>query len=225
MRAAIRAKVTPLPAGARERAEREIDARARGYFEFARRAIAPPAPQFVAVGGLSGHRQDAGSPGLLAPALVPMPGAIIVRSDVERKALFGVGETETAAGRRLHREVTPCASMRPSLTGRAASSLPGIRSSSMQCSRSRTSAKRWQTWRNPPRFPLRGLFLTADLATRLARVGNRAHDASDADEAVARAQERYESGAARLDRQSTPPATPEETLARAQSRARFCLID
>ena len=30
----------------------------------------------------------------LAPFLEPMPGAVILRSDVERKALFGVGETE-----------------------------------------------------------------------------------------------------------------------------------
>ena len=43
-------------------------------------------------------------------------------------------------------------------------------------------------------FALRGLFLTADLKTRLIRVGLRAHDASDADPKVAQAQERYESG-------------------------------
>ena len=36
-----------------------------------------------------------------------------------------------------------------------------------------------------------GLFLTTDVATRLARVGPRRADASDADEAVVRAQERY----------------------------------
>jgi predicted kinase len=39
-----------------------------------------------------------------------------------------------------------------------------------------------------------GLFLTADLATRLARVGARKSDASDADAAVARKQEQYDLG-------------------------------
>jgi len=37
-----------------------------------------------------------------------------------------------------------------------------------------------------------GLFLSADLETRVARVSKRAHDASDADAAVACAQEQYD---------------------------------
>ena len=41
---------------------------------------------------------------------------------------------------------------------------------------------------------LQGLFLSADTATRLRRVGGRSGDASDADVAVAQAQERYELG-------------------------------
>ncbi len=42
-------------AGAREGAEQAAIARsARAYFDFARQAITPPAPKFVAVGGLSG---------------------------------------------------------------------------------------------------------------------------------------------------------------------------
>jgi len=64
--------------------------------------------------------------------------------------------------------------------------------------------------------PLQGLFLRANLATRLARVGARGRDASDSDETVARAQERYDLGA--LD--WTPidaSGTPEETLARTRA--------
>src|SRR5207248_8040313 len=40
--------------------------------------------------------------------------------------------------------------------------------------------------------PFQGFFLDADLATRVARVSARSRDASDADAAVARTQERYD---------------------------------
>jgi predicted kinase len=55
--------------------------------------MAPAPARLVAVGGLSGTGKSRLAQAL-APALAPMPGAVIVRSDVERKALFGVGETD-----------------------------------------------------------------------------------------------------------------------------------
>src|SRR5262249_43563973 len=61
-----------------------------------------------------------------------------------------------------------------------------------------------------------GLFLVADLETRLARVGGRRGDASDADAATARAQEHYvlsTLGGPRID----ASGTPEETLACAKA--------
>jgi len=66
--------------------------------------------------------------------------------------------------------------------------------------------------------PFHGIFLDADLATRVARVTARdaeAADASDADAAVARAQESYDLGAldwTRID----ASGTPEQTLAHAR---------
>jgi uncharacterized protein len=62
----------------------------------------------------------------------------------------------------------------------------------------------------------RGLFLTADLSVRLARVGGRTGDASDADAAVARSQEQYDLGVL----QWTPidaSGSPEETLRRTKA--------
>ena len=60
-----------------------------------------------------------------------------------------------------------------------------------------------------------GLFLTADLATRIGRIGHRTGDASDADAAVGRQQEAYALGS--LDwRLVAASGTPDETLARAK---------
>jgi len=64
--------------------------------------------------------------------------------------------------------------------------------------------------------PFHGLFLVADLDTRLARVGGRRGDASDADAAVARDQERYDLGTLGWTRVNAS-GTPEETLARAKA--------
>ena len=62
-----------------------------------------------------------------------------------------------------------------------------------------------------------GLFLTADLAVRTARVGGRTGDASDADASVARSQETYDLG--RLDWSEVDASgKPEETLQRAKEK-------
>ena len=65
-----------------------------------------------------------------------------------------------------------------------------------------------------------GLFLTAPLATRVARVGGRAGDVSDADAEIARAQERYELGAMTWT-QIDASGTPDETFAHAKAVTRL----
>ena len=65
---------------------------AKRYFDLAGRLIAPKPPMLVAIGGLSGTGKSVLARGL-AGLIEPPPGAVIVRSDVVRKHLFGVSET------------------------------------------------------------------------------------------------------------------------------------
>jgi aminoglycoside phosphotransferase family enzyme/predicted kinase len=215
MRAAIRAKVTAARLEQAPAVERgEIARAARAYFDFARRAMAPPMPQFIAVGGLSGTGKSRLARAL-APHIAPMPGAVIVRSDVERKALFGAGETEklpeaaytAAATERVYAVVADKArrilAAGHSAMADAVFAHPHEREALAAAGKSANVS-------------LRGLFLTADLAPRIGRVGGRTHDASDADAAVAQAQENYDLGP--LD--WTPidaSGTADETLAGAKA--------
>jgi aminoglycoside phosphotransferase family enzyme/predicted kinase len=215
IRASIRAKVTAARLERAGEAGRErIGRSARGYFELARRAIAPAAPRFVAVGGLSGTGKTRLSR-LLAPALAPMPGAIIVRSDVERKALFGVGETERLPADAYSEDAT--SRVYAAVADRARRILGAGQSVIVDAVSARPDERETlEKVAKSAGFPLHGLFLTADIATRLARVGSRAHDASDAGEAVARAQESYDVGP--LDWTTIDASgTPEETLTRAKA--------
>lgn len=90
MRATVRAKVELLRARMAVAAEAEAArGEARAYFALAQDFLAPSAPRLVAIGGLSGSGKSAIARAI-APSLGAFPGAVIVRSDVERKRLFGV---------------------------------------------------------------------------------------------------------------------------------------
>ncbi len=93
-RAAVRAKVAGLAAMAAGEADRAaaaagIAADVAAATRFAR----PPAPRLVAIGGYSGSGKTTLAHAL-APDLGPAPGAVILRSDVERKRMLGVAPTE-----------------------------------------------------------------------------------------------------------------------------------
>jgi aminoglycoside phosphotransferase family enzyme/predicted kinase len=89
-RAAIRAHVT----AAAGRAGGEVaQGRPLRLLEQAIAYLAPESPSLVAIGGLSGTGKTTVARGL-APHVGPAPGAIILRSDVTRKTMFGVQETE-----------------------------------------------------------------------------------------------------------------------------------
>ncbi len=88
IRAAIRAMTTVQTARLVPAAQADLP-EARAYLKLALTFLAPAPARLIAVGGLSGTGKS-----LLAAALAPglgkAPGAIHLRSDLERKALFGV---------------------------------------------------------------------------------------------------------------------------------------
>ena len=216
MRAAIRAKVT---AERRERAspgeQAEIGASAHRYFDLARRAIEPPPKVLVATGGRSGTGKSALARALAAQ-LAPMPGAVVLRSDAERKALFGKAESEKLPPEAYEAAVT--AQVYALIADKARRALAAGHSAILDAVFARPAERMLaEASAAVLGVPFHGLFLEAPLATRLARVGGRSRDASDADAAVARAQESYDLGAltwTRIDASGTPEDTLREALAR-----------
>jgi hypothetical protein len=91
MRAMIRAKVELLRASKADAEEAKAQARdeARAYFELARSFImSADRARLIAIGGLSGSGKSAVAR-RIARRIGAFPGAVHVRSDVERKRLFG----------------------------------------------------------------------------------------------------------------------------------------
>jgi predicted kinase len=211
LRAAIRAKVT---AARRETATHEskdeIAKSARAYFALACKSIAPPPARLIAVGGLSGTGKSALA-AALAPEIAPAPGAVVLRSDVERKTMFGIGETERLPAEAYRPEVT--AKLYASLAAKARRVLAAGHSAIVDAVFSKPEER--EAAAHAAR-PFTGLFLVADLDTRIARVGQRTHDASDADAEIARQQESYDLGS--LDwRRVDANGSMDDTLANART--------
>src|SRR5262249_33508409 len=187
---------------------------ARAYFDFARRFIAPSAPRLVAVGGLSGTGKSALACAL-APQLAPAPGAVMLRSDVERKMLFGKDEHEKLPEDAYSPAVT--ARVYATIADKARPALASGHSAVVDAVFARPQ-ERAVVAAAPPILgvPFHGLFLVADLDTRVAPLGARRRDPSDAPAAVARRQKAYDVGALdwmRIDASDSP----EETFARART--------
>lgn len=187
LRAAIRAKVEAnsarrLEEPARTRAKNS----ARRYFDFAARFLDAAPPRLVAVGGLSGTGKSALC-AALAPALGAAPGAVWLRSDVERKRLFGVDEQTrlpdaayaAGVGQEIYARLIDKA--RRALTAGAATLIDATHAHAHE----RVAAAALGAELG---VPFVGLWLDAPLPHRLQRVAARRGDASDADEQVARRQ-------------------------------------
>ncbi len=98
VRAAVRAKICVTAATLQTDAANAEALRddARSYVDLALAAMEPGVPRVVAIGGISGSGKTTLAR-RLAPPAGPAPGAVVLRSDVERKRRFGVAP-ETPLG-------------------------------------------------------------------------------------------------------------------------------
>jgi aminoglycoside phosphotransferase family enzyme/predicted kinase len=213
LRAAIRAKVTAARRHVAPAADRSAIAQsARRYFDLALALLVPARPVVVCMGGLSGTGKSVLAR-LLAPALPPSPGALVLRSDVERKAMFGVAEKDHLPPDKYRPQVTEMVyrilNDKAARLARAGHSVivDAVFAKPDEClAIERAVAETGAAFR--------GLFLVADLPTRLKRICARGPDASDADAEVARLQEEFPIGSTAWTVIDASGST-EETLAKA----------
>jgi aminoglycoside phosphotransferase family enzyme/predicted kinase len=189
MRAAIRANVLLARVGQGGSDKDLIQRTARDYFALARRLISPPPPKLVAIGGLSGTGKSVLAHGL-ASFVEPLPGAVVLRSDVTRKQQFQVHETDRLPAKAYQAEAS--AKVYQILAERAAQVLSQGHSVIVDAVFVRQAER--NAISNVARdmnLAFVGLFLATDLATRMHRVGHRKGDASDATPEIAQLQEKY----------------------------------
>ena len=193
LRAAIRAKVTAARlqyAGPKDQAA--LTEAAKTYFRLATELLSPPPPTLIAIGGLSGTGKSSLAREL-APHVAPAPGALLLRSDVERKRLFGVAETEHLPSDAYSAEAS--AKVYGIVADKAARVLAAHHSAIVDAVFAKPEERAAvEAIAASANTAFRGLFLVADLQTRLNRVGTRGLDASDANAAVALQQESFALG-------------------------------
>jgi predicted kinase len=199
LRAAIRAKVIAAKlmhaktSNARGADVAAIMAEARRYFRYAAEAIEPPAARLVAVGGLSGTGKSR-----LAMALAPdigrAPGAVLLRSDVERKLLHGVPDTQRLPETAYRQHTTVKVYNR--LQHKAAVALAAGQSAIVDAVHARPDERQAaETTAAECGCPFVGLWLETPLDVRVARIAGRTNDASDATAEVAKGQAAFDVGA------------------------------
>jgi predicted kinase len=181
-RAVIRAKVT----GFASQGDAKEVAAARAYLDLARRFLAPEPPRLIAFGGLSGTGKSSLARAL-APEIGAAPGAVLLRSDVIRKALFGVAPTERLGSEAYDQEVS--VTVYNTLISRARTLLSGgcaVMTDAVYLDRG--DRARIEQVAADAGVPFLGLWLRAPADVLLARVRARRNDASDATAAVLEAQ-------------------------------------
>lgn len=194
---ACRAGVRAVVAMARSEqlaAEEQTEQRAeiRRHVALAAAYLDPPAPLLVAIGGLSGTGKSTIA-ARLASSVGPAPGALLVRSDVERKRLFGVPETQRLE--RQHYRIGTAQRVYSVLEDKARRALAAHHAVIVDAVFAKPEERiAIEAIARDLGREFVGLWLTAPAETLIERVERRRGDASDADRRVVKEQLGYDLG-------------------------------
>jgi len=190
-RAAVRAHVGAETAVQSGRGSTGI-AESRAYLELAASLLSPPPARLVAIGGLSGTGKSTLAKAL-APELGPVPGALILRSDVVRKALFGISEESRLPAEGYGDAVT--ARVYETIAAKARIALRAghsVIADAVYAKSEERAALEGIAMRSGA--PFSGFWLEAPIDLLERRVAARLRDASDATVDVVRRQQEYSIG-------------------------------
>lgn len=214
-RAAVRSLVALESALQKPEGEDTEDiSRAIDYVTEANRYLTPPRPELIAIGGLSGTGKSTLA-ARLAPLIGPAPGALVLRTDVERKKMFNARENERLPQELYTEQISDDVyavlydKTRRALSAGHAVIFDGVSAKAAERDAIADIARSMD-------LPFSGLWLDAPLNTQITRVNARRGDASDSDEAVVRAQAERDLGDVawtRIDAGRNPEHTLETALA------------
>lgn len=157
------------------------------YLALAHQALQPVHPRLVVLGGGSGTGKTLLARGL-APLLPGVAGAVVVRSDVTRKALFGLDALQPLPPQAYAPEVS--ARVFAAMRARARALLLAGQSVILDAVHGKAQERAAaQALAAELGVPCHGLWLTAPQDVQIVRVEMRRQDASDADAAVVRKQQ------------------------------------
>ncbi len=192
LRAAIRARVTVALSRIEPKAREGRVAEAGRFFAAAQSFLESSALQLIAVGGLSGSGKSS-----LAKELSVLvgraPGAVHLRSDIERKRLFNVKANDPLPQEAYRPEVTEGVYTRlRSLAERALKTGKSVVVDAVHAREEERNAL--EAVANRLGVPFSGFWLDAPANVLIARVKARKNDASDADASVVEAQIGFDKG-------------------------------
>lgn len=192
VRAAIRAKVIAARIGQDKCHDAEVRASARRYFDLALQLLRRIEPLLISIGGLSGVGKSVIAK-RLAGIVPPLPGALVLRSDVLRKHMFRCPETEPLPPEAYRQDVST--RVYAELLERAIRTVSAGLSVVVDATFMNAEARRKvESAARSTESVFVGIFLIADLESRIARIKHRDPDASDADMKLAMEQEGYQLG-------------------------------
>ena len=153
-------------------------AAAREYLKLANGFLTPHAPRLIAIGGESGCGKSTVA-SLAAPHLGEAPGALIIRSDVTRKHLFGCRLEDPLPPQAYSRQATDRTYggiLNAAKEGLAAGMT--VIADAVYADPAERAAL--EHLARDAKVPFHGIWLDAPLKLRIERVGARRDDASDA---------------------------------------------